>query len=105
MIPVAHYMCHNRQRLPAASAVMTTVQYSMGTSERLTVPDAISQRLTPRENEILLLLYEGHRYREIAGQLYISLTTVRAHHRRRGSRGRRSKYTSKREPSSRVNRK
>lgn len=35
--------------------------------------------LTPREREILDLLVQGHRYREIAEQLFISLDTVRTH--------------------------
>jgi DNA-binding NarL/FixJ family response regulator len=35
--------------------------------------------LTSRENEILALLAQGHRYREIAEQLAISLDTVRTH--------------------------
>jgi len=35
--------------------------------------------LTPREVEILDLLVQGHRYREIADQLFISLDTVRTH--------------------------
>lgn len=35
--------------------------------------------LTPREEEILDLLVQGHRYREIGEQLFISLDTVRTH--------------------------
>ena len=35
--------------------------------------------LTPREEEILDLLVQGHRYREIAEALFISLDTVRTH--------------------------
>lgn len=35
--------------------------------------------LTPREREILALLVNGHRYREIATALAISLDTVRTH--------------------------
>lgn len=35
--------------------------------------------LTPREEEILGLLAEGYRYREISDQLFISLDTVRTH--------------------------
>lgn len=35
--------------------------------------------LTPREEEILALLAEGYRYREIATTLFISLDTVRTH--------------------------
>lgn len=37
------------------------------------------EALTSRENEILGLLAQGHRYREIAEQLRISLDTVRTH--------------------------
>ncbi len=37
------------------------------------------QPLTPRETEILELLVQGFRYREIAEQLFISIDTVRTH--------------------------
>ena len=36
-------------------------------------------RLTPREREVLDLLAVGHYYKEIAGQLHISLDTVKRH--------------------------
>lgn len=35
--------------------------------------------LTDRENELLKLLYEGYRYKEIAEKLFISIETVRRH--------------------------
>jgi DNA-binding NarL/FixJ family response regulator len=35
--------------------------------------------LTDRENELLRLLYEGYRYKEIADKLFISIETVRRH--------------------------
>jgi DNA-binding NarL/FixJ family response regulator len=35
--------------------------------------------LTPREQEILALLVQGYRYREIADRLFISIDTVRTH--------------------------
>lgn len=35
--------------------------------------------LTERENELLRLLYEGYRYKEIADKLFISIETVRRH--------------------------
>lgn len=35
--------------------------------------------LSPRENEILLLLCEGHSYKTIAAQLYLSVETVHSH--------------------------
>jgi DNA-binding NarL/FixJ family response regulator len=38
-----------------------------------------NSRLTPREFEILSLLAKGLRYKEIAAQLAISPSTVRAH--------------------------
>ncbi len=37
------------------------------------------QQLTPREREVLDLLAIGHYYKEIAGQLHISLDTVKRH--------------------------
>jgi DNA-binding NarL/FixJ family response regulator len=42
-------------------------------------PQSDMQRLTPREQEILALLAKGYLYKEIADQLGISLSTVRAH--------------------------
>ena len=38
-----------------------------------------SEKLTKREHEILGLLAKGYLYKEIADQLGISLSTVRAH--------------------------
>lgn len=35
--------------------------------------------LTPRENEILLLLSKGHSYKKISGELFVSLATVKTH--------------------------
>lgn len=40
---------------------------------------AATESLTPREEEILALLAEGFRYREIGERLFISLDTVRTH--------------------------
>lgn len=37
------------------------------------------ETLTPREQEILELLVQGYRYREIAEHLFVSLDTVRTH--------------------------
>jgi DNA-binding NarL/FixJ family response regulator len=37
------------------------------------------EMLTPREREILALLAKGRLYKEIAGELGIALSTVRAH--------------------------
>lgn len=42
-------------------------------------PQSDVERLTPREHEILALLAKGYLYKEIADQLGISLSTVRAH--------------------------
>jgi DNA-binding NarL/FixJ family response regulator len=35
--------------------------------------------LTPREEEVLALLVQGYRYREIAERLFVSIDTVRTH--------------------------
>lgn len=42
-------------------------------------PVSEDEELTPREEEILGLLAQGFRYKEIADQLFISLDTVRTH--------------------------
>jgi DNA-binding NarL/FixJ family response regulator len=36
-------------------------------------------QLTPREQEVLRLLARGYAYREIAGELFISIKTVETH--------------------------
>lgn len=40
---------------------------------------SVTESLTPREEEILALLADGFRYREIGERLFISLDTVRTH--------------------------
>ncbi|HVM48994.1 MAG TPA: response regulator transcription factor [Candidatus Acidoferrum sp.] len=47
--------------------------------QRITQPASDVERLTKREQEILGLLAKGFLYKEIADQLGISLSTVRAH--------------------------
>jgi len=42
-------------------------------------PDPPSAALSTREHEILTYLSKGHTYKEIAGELYISVETVRTH--------------------------
>jgi DNA-binding NarL/FixJ family response regulator len=42
-------------------------------------PNGFSASLTERENELLKLLNEGYRYKEIAEKLFISIETVRRH--------------------------
>lgn len=71
-IPVAFYIRGNMQRgnQPIAAAVSPAEP---------TVDRSIADLLTRRENEVLLLLYDGLRYREIAEELSVSLTTVRTH--------------------------
>ena len=43
------------------------------------MPPSELKKLTPREREILALLAQGRLYKEIAGDLGISTSTVRAH--------------------------
>ena len=43
------------------------------------MPVTAMDSLTPREREILVLLAQGRLYKEIAAQLGISPSTVRAH--------------------------
>ena len=47
--------------------------------QRIRTPQSDMERLTKREQEILALLAKGFLYKEIADQLTISLSTVRAH--------------------------
>lgn len=42
-------------------------------------PGLQSEKLSQRENEILLQLSKGYRYKEIAAQFFISVETVRTH--------------------------
>jgi DNA-binding NarL/FixJ family response regulator len=46
---------------------------------RLAGRDPSEPGLTPRENEVLKLVAKGYTYREIAGQLFISMKTVQNH--------------------------
>ena len=43
---------------------------------------SVSSVLTPRETEILQLIAEGHKTKQIASKLYISVKTVEVHRRR-----------------------
>ncbi len=47
--------------------------------QQLQPRDSTADALTAREREILALLAKGYLYKEIADQLGISLSTVRAH--------------------------
>ncbi len=49
------------------------------TFHRAPLTEADEEPLTEREEEILDLLAQGYRYREIAEQLFISIDTVRTH--------------------------
>jgi DNA-binding NarL/FixJ family response regulator len=44
-----------------------------------TVTDPAGSQLTPREQEIIHLLAQGHLYKEIADRLHLSVETVRTH--------------------------
>ena len=43
------------------------------------VADSLSKTLSDRENEILDLLAEGYRIKEIAAKLFVTINTVRTH--------------------------
>jgi DNA-binding NarL/FixJ family response regulator len=47
--------------------------------QQIKKPQSDMEQLTKREHEILALLAKGFLYKEIADQLGISLSTVRAH--------------------------
>jgi DNA-binding NarL/FixJ family response regulator len=47
--------------------------------QRIKMPQSEMEKLTKREQEILALLAKGYLYKEIADQLGITLSTVRAH--------------------------
>jgi DNA-binding NarL/FixJ family response regulator len=47
--------------------------------QRIKQPSSDVEKLTKREHEILVLLAKGYLYKEIADQLGITLSTVRAH--------------------------
>ena len=51
------------------------IQYAEKTSER----KDLYEKLTKREREVFQLVSEGHKNREIAGLLYISIKTVETH--------------------------
>lgn len=61
---------------PMSSAIARRV---VETFHRPRPDPAATADLTPREEEILGLLAEGYRYREIGERLFISLDTVRTH--------------------------
>lgn len=61
---------------PMSSAIARRV---VETFHRPRPDPAATADLTPREEEILALLAEGYRYREIGERLFISLDTVRTH--------------------------
>jgi DNA-binding CsgD family transcriptional regulator len=80
-VPLLYFVYQHRQwTLPGAIAEGVVAVVPPVPLKELPLPTAaITARLTTREREILLLLYEGYRYREIAQRLFISLTTVRTH--------------------------
>ncbi len=101
MIPAAQYIYRNRRRTPksadppashgrihpgspgnSAAHRSMSAEAVLDATWRLqsrSVSQGIAEHLTSRENQIVLLLYEGYRYREIAEQLAVSLATVRTH--------------------------
>lgn len=78
-IPVAHYIYCNRRRALEPRSISVTIPDEGSSSHSQEFSNRIVRLLTARENEILLLLYRGYRYRDIAEQLHVSITTVRTH--------------------------
>ncbi|MDX1651642.1 MAG: response regulator transcription factor [Brumimicrobium sp.] len=60
---------------PMSASIARKVVTALHTGNKL----VDSTVLTPRENEIVFLLADGFRYKEIANKLFISLDTVRSH--------------------------
>jgi DNA-binding NarL/FixJ family response regulator len=69
------------RRVHAGEPVFTSGLASLVLSEfrRVATRDAGEPGLSPRENEVLLLVAKGYTYREIAEKLYISPKTVQNH--------------------------
>lgn len=63
---------------PMSSSIARRVVQTFHTT-RASAPAQDGAPLTAREEEILALLSEGYRYREIAEKLFISMDTVRTH--------------------------
>ena len=51
-------------------------------SQRKAAPAAPDLDLSPRELEVLTCLVDGMSYKQVAGELFISIDTVRSHIRR-----------------------
>ena len=69
------------RRVHAGEPVFTSGLASLVLSEfrRVATRDVGEPGLSPRENEVLLLVAKGYTYREIAEKLYISQKTVQNH--------------------------
>ena len=61
---------------PMSGAIARKIVHSF--NQKATITQEIRQ-LTPREKELLDLLAEGYRYKELASMLSISMDTVRSH--------------------------
>ncbi len=57
----------------------TVIDEYIRKAERISEIDGIHEKLTNREREVLQLISEGRKPREIAGLLYISIKTVETH--------------------------
>jgi DNA-binding NarL/FixJ family response regulator len=53
--------------------------FGMVTQQESTAPPPPHPKLTPRQNQILQLLARGHSTRQIAGELHLTVETVRNH--------------------------
>jgi DNA-binding NarL/FixJ family response regulator len=63
---------------PSATEVILG-EFNKGATQTAELPETVSDRITPREREIVKLLAEGKSSREVATSLNISLKTAETH--------------------------
>ncbi|MFT3908976.1 MAG: response regulator transcription factor [Ferruginibacter sp.] len=61
------------------SPMSSTIARKVVNSFKRSFTNNHEDELSPREREVLELLAEGHRYKDIGDKLYISISTVRSH--------------------------
>ncbi len=67
--------------VPLAGYIIKTIRDGWRAEAERPLPSGIHslEELTKREREVLVLVYQGHRYTEIADKLCVSLPTVKTH--------------------------